>query len=193
MIREIFNRINDDHRVGFAALEENLDTIEKVAGLIVERIKKGKKVLVAGNGGSAAQSQHFAAEIVGRYAKERKGYPSIALTTDTSIITAIGNDYGFENIFRRQIEAIGENEDIFIGISTSGNSTNIIEAIKEAKKLGLTVITLTGRDGGKMRNISDYNINIPLKDTPRIQEIHDTILHMIAEITERILTPGEQA
>jgi D-sedoheptulose 7-phosphate isomerase len=188
MIDKILERIVEAHSEGIKNLLALRDSLEQVAVEISKSLRYGGKLLIAGNGGSASQSQHLAAEIVGRYTKERMGYPAVALTTDTSIITAIGNDYGFNEIFRRQIEALGKRGDIFLAISTSGNSPNVLSAMEEAKKRGLVVVALTGRDGGKMKDLCDYHLNIPLKDTPRIQEFHEIIIHIIAELVELNLT-----
>jgi D-sedoheptulose 7-phosphate isomerase len=141
--------------------------------------------LIAGNGGSAADAQHFAGEIVGRFKKERKGYPAIALTTDASIITSWANDYDFNTIFSRQIEALGKEGDVFLGISTSGNSKNIIEAVKKAKEMGIFCICLLGKDGGELKNLTDLSIIIPSDNTPRIQECHIMIIHIICEELEK--------
>ena len=141
-----------------------------------------------GNGGSAADAQHIAGELVGRFKKERKAIPAISLSTDTSILTAIGNDYGFEKVFERQIEALGNKGDVVIGISTSGNSENVYRAMKLAKKMGLTTIGLLGNDGGKIKNLSDIALVVPSKNTPRIQETHITIGHIICEGVERIIS-----
>ena len=161
--------------------------IIEIAKKITECIKNGGKILIAGNGGSAADAQHFAAEIIGRFKLERKGYPAIALTTDTSILTSIGNDYGFDYVFSRQVEGLGKERDIFIGISTSGNSKNIIEAIKTAKEKNLMVISLTGKDGGEMKKISDICLNFNYSETARVQEHHLMSYHLICEFVEKEL------
>ncbi len=161
--------------------------IEKATKLIVDAFKSNKKILIAGNGGSASQASHFAAELVGRYKTERKGLPAIALTTDLAAITAIGNDYGFDDIFKRQIEALGNEGDVFIALSTSGNSKNLIKAVEKAKELNLHVIGLLGRDGGKLKNTSNVEIIVPSHNTPRIQEAHLMILHIICELVENRL------
>ena len=158
--------------------------------LIAKKLKDGNKVLICGNGGSAADSQHFAAEIVGRFEKERKGYAAIALTTDTSALTAIGNDYGFEKVFSRQVEALGEKGDILIGISTSGNSPNVIEAVKVAKKMGLFTVGFLGRDGGKLKDLVDYPFIVKHTNTARIQEVHLTLEHVLCKIIDEYLTAG---
>ncbi len=168
-------------------LLEQTKLIEKVAIEIITAYKKGNKILICGNGGSAADSQHMAAELVGRFKKERKGLPAIALTTDTSILTAIGNDYGYDKVFSRQVEAHGQKGDIFIGISTSGNSKNIIEAINIAKEKNMIVICLLGGSGGLIKSMCDIDITINSKNTPRIQESHETIIHILCDLIEKEL------
>ena len=165
--------------------EALLDIIEDVAARCVEVYKKGHKTLLAGNGGSAADAQHIAAELVGRYGFDRPSLPSLALTTDTSNLTAIGNDYGYDKVFSRQLEGMGQEGDLFIGISTSGNSVNIINAFLSAKAKGITTVALTGRDGGKMAAMADIAIVIPSNDTPRIQESHILIGHILCDIIEK--------
>ena len=167
------------------ASKEILDNLEQTVLEIDKCLQAGNKVLIAGNGGSAADAQHFAAEIVGRYKKERKGYPAIALTTDTSIITALANDYSFDSIFSRQVEALGKQGDVFLGISTSGNSGNIIEAVKKAKEMGVKTICLLGRDGGELKDISERCIIVPSDNTARIQESHIMLIHVICETVEK--------
>ncbi len=164
-----------------------MEMISTVAQECVELYNKGKKTLLAGNGGSAADAQHIAAELVGRYGFDRPSIPSIALTTDTSNLTAIGNDYGYDKVFSRQVEGMGVEGDLFIGISTSGNSENIVNAIHAAKAKGITTVALVGRDGGEMGKIADYAIIVPSNDTPRIQESHILIGHMICDIIEKEL------
>jgi len=164
--------------------------IEKAADLLISTLKMGNKVLVAGNGGSAADSQHFVGEFVGRFLKERKALPAIALSTNTSILTAIGNDYSFERIFSRQIEAIGKEGDTLIVISTSGNAPNLINAVNTAKGLSINTIGLLGNDGGKLGKLVDIPIIVPLSKTPRIQEIHIIIIHSICEIVEDAFADG---
>lgn len=156
------------------------DTID----IILQTLKAGNKILLCGNGGSAADAQHFASEITGRYKKERKGLPAIALTTDSSALTAISNDYGFEAIFERQIEALANKGDLVIGISTSGTSPNIINALKKAKKLECKTIGLSGRDGGLMKDMCDSCLIIPSEDTPRIQEMHILLIHTICQMID---------
>lgn len=159
--------------------------IEEAAKLIISALKNSKKILICGNGGSAADSQHFAAELISRFKKERASIPAIALTTDTSILTAIGNDYGFEKVFSRQVEGLGNNGDIFFGISTSGESKNIIEGIAIAKAKGIKTIGLVGGNGGKIAANSDLSIIIPSKNTPCIQESHISIIHILCDLIEQ--------
>jgi len=161
--------------------------IEDAVILIAKAIKRGNKIVLFGNGGSAADAQHMAAEFIGRFQKERQSFPAISLTTDSSIITAIGNDYNFNKIFSRQAESLVKNGDIIIAISTSGNSGNIINGIKTSKKLGAKIISLTGKNGFKMKSISDIFLNVPSITTPRIQEAHRTIIHIICELVENKL------
>jgi D-sedoheptulose 7-phosphate isomerase len=154
---------------------------------IKNRLKIGGKLLLMGNGGSAGDAQHIAAELVGRFKKERKALPALALTVDTSSLTALGNDYGFETIFERQIEALANKNDAVIGISTSGNSENVLRAIKKANSIGAYTIGLLGNNGGRLKEIVNLPIVIPSKDTARIQEVHITIGHIICEIIEEDL------
>ncbi len=166
------------HLSAFAKLEvKHLEQINRIAELFVAVLKADQKILVAGNGGSAADAQHFAAELVGRYLKERRGLPVISLSTDTSALTAIGNDYGFQRVFSRQVEALGKPGDLLIVISTSGNSLNLIEAAKSARELGLQVVGLLGKDGGSLKALVDEALVAPSDATPRIQEIHEWIWH----------------
>lgn len=158
--------------------------IEEVAKEIKKRLKEGKKVLICGNGGSAADAQHFAAELIGRFKKERKSLAGIALTTDTSILTAIGNDYSFEEIFSRQVEGLGNSGDVLFLISTSGNSPNLIRAAEKGKEKNLFIIGLLGKGGGKLKELCDMSIIIDSNNTPRIQEMHIFIIHIICELIE---------
>ena len=147
-------------------------------------MQRGGKILIMGNGGSAADSQHIAAEIVGRYKKDRRGLPAIALTTDTSILTSVANDYGYEHIFTRQIQALCRPEDAVIGITTSGNSQNVVNAIIEANAIGASTIGLTGGTGGKLVDLCKFNLVVPSSDTPRIQEMHIFIGHSLCDMLE---------
>ena len=161
----------------------NVGPVVKVAGAIVAALKQGRVVLVFGNGGSAADAQHFAAELVGRYERERKAWPAIALTTDTSALTAIGNDYGFDRVFARQVEALGKAGDVAIAITTSGNSPNVLRALAAANERGLTTVALTGR-GGEAGKIATHHIAVAEDRTARVQEVHATLLHVICELVE---------
>ena len=164
--------------------EQRLNKIKECIEAIVLSLKKGGKVLIAGNGGSAADAQHIAAELVSRFNFDRPALPAIALTTDTSILTAIGNDYGFEKVFSRQIEANGKKGDVFIAISTSGNSKNILDALAACKAKGIISIGLTCQSGGKMESLCDHCIKVPSPETPRIQEAHILISHIICAVVE---------
>lgn len=188
----IINQITDSAATKKAILDNDalIDLIVKVAKACVEVYRNGKKTLIAGNGGSAADAQHFAAELVGRYGFDRPSLPSIALTTDSSNLTAIGNDYGYEYVFSRQLEGLAQEGDLFIGISTSGNSQNVINAFTSAKERGVTTVALVGRDGGKMASMADFAIIIPSNATPRIQESHLLIEHMICDIIEKEMFGG---
>ncbi|MCQ9206620.1 MAG: SIS domain-containing protein [Omnitrophica bacterium] len=168
-------------------LPESTDLIKKVAGKITKSIKSGGKTIVFGNGGSAADSQHMVAELVGRFKKERKAIPAIALTTNTSTLTALSNDYGYDIALKRQLDALGKRGDVAIGISTSGTAKNVIAALAAAKKKRLVTIALTGRDGGKLKSIADISIVVKSKDTPRIQEAHILIIHILCELIENSL------
>ena len=161
------------------------EKIEQIAEEIIKTYGNNGKILICGNGGSAADAQHFAAELVGRFKKERRALPAIALTTDTSTLTAIGNDHGFYKIFSRQIEALGAEGDLLIGISTSGNSENVIAAAKEAKKKGMKTLCLLGKDGGSLKDIADLSLVINSDNTPRIQESHILIIHILCDIIEQ--------
>jgi D-sedoheptulose 7-phosphate isomerase len=163
------------------------DTILEISEKAVEIYRDGKKTLIAGNGGSAADAQHIAGEFVSRFYFDRPALPSIALTTDTSILTAVGNDYGYEDIFSRQIEANGVEGDMFIAISTSGNSKNILKALKVAKEKNLITVGFTGSSGGEMEELCDYILKVPSSDTPRVQESHILAGHIICAVVEKEL------
>tara|TARA_B100000900_G_scaffold351407_1_gene318506 strand:+ start:827 stop:1405 length:579 start_codon:yes stop_codon:yes gene_type:complete len=162
-----------------------LEALLKVARLASSVIKAGKKIMLCGNGGSAADSQHIAAEFIGRFEKERTSMAAIALTTDTSALTAIGNDYGYEEVFSRQIEGLGQSGDLLIGISTSGNSKNVVKALRVAKKRGISTVALVGdRPNGVMQTIADYVLVAPSVNTARIQECHILMMHTICQLVE---------
>ena len=165
-------------------LKDSLGQVVKVVNVITAALKKGNKILLFGNGGSAADAQHLAAEFVNRFLIERPPLPAIALTTDTSIITSIGNDYDFAQIFAKQIRAIGQPGDVAIGMSTSGVSPNVLRGLEIAKKMGLVTIGLTGRDGGQIAQAVDYCLNVSSNSVPRIQEVHITLGHVICELVD---------
>jgi len=182
----IDSQIKNSYETKKAMLEDEklMNLIYQVSQKTIEIYKNGNKTLIAGNGGSAADAQHIAGELVARFYFDRPALASIALTTDTSILTAIGNDYGYEKIFSRQVEANGVSGDMFIGISTSGNSKNIIEALHECKRKGIISIGLTGKNGGQMKELCDYCICVPSNETPRVQEAHILIGHIICSVVE---------
>ena len=185
----VVRQINESIAVKEAMLNdaELIDVVESIAALIVETYRDGGKVLLAGNGGSAADAQHIAAELVSRFAFDRPALPAMALTTDTSILTAISNDYGYDSLFSRQLEASAKPGDVFIAISTSGNSPNIVRALETANDIGVVAVGLTGATGGQMADLCRYCVNIPSTDTPRIQEGHITIGHILCASTEQVL------
>jgi D-sedoheptulose 7-phosphate isomerase len=171
-----------------AAIETDLTpAIESAVTLLVDAFRSGNKLLVMGNGGSAADAQHLAAEIVGRFKLERRALPAIALTTDSSILTAIGNDYGFDSIFSRQVEAHAAAGDVVVGISTSGNSPNVQVALRRAAEAGCRTVALLGKDGGAIKGVAELSIIIPSFDTPRVQEGHITIIHILCDLVEKEL------
>jgi D-sedoheptulose 7-phosphate isomerase len=172
---------------------ECAEDIAAAVGLLVEAFSAGNKLLVMGNGGSAADSQHFAAELVGRFMLERRALPAIALTTDTSALTAIGNDYGFDRVFSRQVEAFARPGDVVVGISTSGNSANIAKALDVARAAGCRTIALLGRGGGAIKGMVDLPIVIPSDTTPRIQEGHITVIHILCDLLEQALFSDNRA
>ncbi len=180
MYNEIINNELEAHIETIQiVLRENIQSLNEACELVVNTIKNGNKVLLFGNGGSAGDAQHIAAEFTGRFVKERRGLPAIALTTDTSALTAIGNDYGFDKVFSRQVEALSNTGDLLIGISTSGNSSNVINAFEVGKKHGCKIISFSGRDGGKMKSYSDINLIVPSLVTARIQEMHILFGHIL--------------
>jgi len=176
---------NEHLKISQATMESIGDSLEIAANLCIDSLKNGGKILIFGNGGSAADAQHIAAELVGRYKTERKGLPAIALTTDTSALTAIGNDYGYDQIFNRQVEALANKGDIAIGISTGGSSNNVISGLKLAKELECKTIGFSGRSGGEMNALCDINLVVPAEDTARIQEMHIIIGHTICHLIDQ--------
>src|SRR5580693_1794155 len=166
---------------------EVVSLIAKVSELLIDTVDKGNKILLFGNGGSAADAQHIAAEFVGRFAFDRPALPALALSVNTSCVTAIGNDYGFDLVFSRQLEALGRKGDVAIGISTSGNSPNVLCGMSASKKLGIQTVAFTGHSGGKIRDVADYCLCAPSNETPRIQECHILIGHIISELVEKTI------
>ncbi len=185
MIEEYFM---EHIKVTYQCLEVNTKIIQQIGEQIVNTIKNGNKVLLFGNGGSAADAQHIAAEFTGRFFKERRGLPAIALTTDTSALTAIGNDYGYDRIFERQVEALALNGDLLIGISTSGNSENVVKGLSFGNKIGCKTVGLSGRDGGQMNRVCSINCVVPSNITAHIQEMHIVIGHLICKCVDEELT-----
>jgi D-sedoheptulose 7-phosphate isomerase len=162
--------------------------IAQFAALVAAALRKGQKILVMGNGGSAADAQHLAAEFVGRFQLERKGLPALALTTDTSVLTSISNDYGFDEVFKRQVEALADPGDVVIGISTSGKSNNVFHALTSANEMNCTTVALLGRTGGNISDIADLALTVSVQETPLIQEAHITIIHLLCQLVENELT-----
>lgn len=172
------------HAETIEQLDAFIPDIVRFAELVQAALSRGGKVLFMGNGGSAADSQHLAAELVGRFQTERRGLAAIALSTDTSILTSVGNDYGFEHIFSRQVEALCRPEDLLVGISTSGNSANVLRAIEEGKKIGAVTVAMTGAGGGKLAAICDLTLAVPSRVTARVQEAHILIGHILCELID---------
>src|ERR1700744_5896116 len=184
MTNSVIEELKDHQQLVQKVIDSLAPAIETACEMMVYTLKNGNKVLLAGNGGSAADAQHIAAELSGRFVKERKALPGIALTTDTSALTAIANDYGYGHVFSRQVEALASPGDLFIGISTSGNSQGILNAFETAKKLNCKTLGLSGRDGGKMNGLCDLNIVVPSNTTARIQEIHILIGHILCKAVD---------
>jgi len=184
-VLELIEKELYEHQKAFNKVVEELKFYIYTAGTVcVESLRAGKKIMLCGNGGSSADAQHIAAELVGRFQKERRGLKAIALTTDTSILTAISNDYSFKEVFSRQVEALGEEGDVLIAISTSGESENILKACEMARLKGCKVIGLLGKDGGRIKDLCDVALVVPHSQTPRIQEMHILIGHLICKIVD---------
>ena len=181
----IKHEFSEHIKVSQNTLDSIVDQIETASKICINSLKNGGKILIMGNGGSAADAQHIAAELVGRYKTERKGLPAIALTTDTSAITSIANDYGFLHVFDRQVEALAHKDDVIIGISTGGTSPNVVNALTAANKLDCKTIGLSGKDGGDFNALCDINLVVNSDDTPRIQEMHILIGHTICHLIEQ--------
>ncbi len=188
-MKELFDEALREHRKVIAGLETFYPDIEVIASQISETLKRSNKIMLCGNGGSAADAQHIATEFVVRFRGDfnRRSLPAIALTTDTSLLTACANDYGFDEVFKRQVEGLGNEGDLLIGISTSGNSPNVYKAIEYANEQNIQTVLLAGRDGGTIAGIAQYSIIIPHKDTARIQEAHITIGHILCRLTEELI------
>ena len=187
MLTEIASQLAA-HREVITRVEQELSPmIAEMVTLLVETFTRGGKLLVMGNGGSAADAQHFVAEIVGRFKMERRGLPAIALSTDTSILTAIGNDYGFDRVFSRQIEALAVPGDLVVGISTSGNSPNVLLGLELAREKGCRTVGLLGKDGGSIKDACQLALIVPTNDTPRVQESHITIIHIVCDLLEKAM------
>lgn len=191
MIDHIKNTIKDsiDTKQLILSNDELLSVVESIINKIVESYRNGGKVLFCGNGGSAADAQHLAAELSGRYLYDRKPLASEALHVNTSFLTAVANDYSFDDVYARMVAAIGKSGDILIGLSTSGNSVNIVKSFQKAKELGMITVGFTGATGGKMREVCDFLINVPCTETPRIQESHIMLGHILCEHIEALLFP----
>lgn len=190
-LQQVVAHFEDSAKLKLSIARDMAPAINAAAESCVRSLRQGGKILVCGNGGSAADSQHFAAELVGRFEKERAALPAIALTTDTSALTAIGNDYAFDQVFSRQVAALGRKGDVLIGITTSGNSGNVMKAVEAAHTQSMAVIALTGRDGGKLVKAlkeGDVSINVPNPRTARIQEVHILSLHCIADLIDSTLS-----
>ena len=183
-IREVFA---ESIRVKQAALEQNLVAIQRAAEEMIQALRAGRKLFFFGNGGSAADSQHLAAEFIGRFQQERRSLPAIALTTDTSALTALGNDYSFDIVFARQLAGLGQRGDVAVGLSTSGNSRNVLAAFEQARSMGIVTVAFTGGDGGKLAPLADVAIIVPSKVTARVQESHICAAHAICELVENAL------
>lgn len=184
----MFDRVLKEHLDCFSSLPRIKDAIEKAGEIFTRAIENGNRIFVCGNGGSAADAQHFTAEIVGRFNKERRAWPALALSTNTSIMTAVANDYSYDDIFARQLEGLAVKGDVLLGISTSGNSGNVVKAVTRAREMNIATVALLGKSGGKLNHTADQSILVPYDNTARIQEAHIFILHIWAEMIETCLT-----
>ncbi len=187
MIESIRKTVAESVALKQAFFGANAQRVAALAQAICDALGGGNKVLLFGNGGSAADAQHIAAEFVGRFQKERRALPAVALSTDTSILTCVGNDFGFNKIFARQVQALGRPGDIAIAISTSGNSPNVLEAVQTANEMGLVTVGLTGKDGGKLGAMVEHHLNVPHSSTARVQEVHITIGHILCQLVDEHL------
>ncbi|MDZ7372055.1 MAG: D-sedoheptulose 7-phosphate isomerase [candidate division KSB1 bacterium] len=188
--RMVGDRFRESAELLHRFAEEHTEEIYETAMRMSRSIAAGGKLLICGNGGSAADAQHFAAEMIGRLTRERRAIPALSLTTDTSILTAVANDYSIAQVFRRQVEGLGQSEDVLVAISTSGNSENVVQAVLAAKEKGMQVIGLLGRDGGRLAPLSDAAIIVPADNPQRIQEVHIAVIHAWCELIENELYPN---
>lgn len=191
MLNLIMKALKESAEVKLAMIDACASDIEHAAELIIASLLADGKLIIFGNGGSAADSQHLAAEIIGRFYRDRFPLPAIALTTDTSVLTAVANDYGFDKVFARQVKGLATPDDVVLGISTSGKSANVIEAFHEARKIGTKVIALTGEAGCPMDELADVCVKIPSRDTPRVQEGHTAVCHVLAMLVELKLSAAD--
>ena len=189
-IQTVFFRAITDHLEVIKSIPAQQELLERIARAMAQTLAQGGKILWCGNGGSAADCQHLAAEIVGRFRRERRGLPSIALTTDTSILTAVANDYGYDAVFARQVEAVGQPGDLLVGISTSGNSRNVVAALETARARQIRTVGFTGEGGGRMASLCDHLFAVPSRDTARVQEMHLLAGHMLCDWIEIAATSG---
>jgi D-sedoheptulose 7-phosphate isomerase len=187
MRKKIEAVINESIFVKENTLQNQVDNIAAIARAMIGCLKKGGKIIFCGNGGSAADSQHLAAELIGRFQKNRRALAALALTTDTSVITSLANDFGFECVFSRQVEGLAKKNDLLIAISTSGNSPNVIGAVNQAKKMGVKTVSFTGGEGGKLAKLTDLCLIVPSQHTARIQEAHITVGHALCQLVEETL------
>ena len=190
--RQLIGAILEGHEAAYRASfnSESVQLLERMTAEIAAALERGNKILLCGNGGSAADSQHIAAEFIGRFKKERRSLPALALTTDTSVLTALANDYSYEDVFSRQVEALGQQGDVLIALSTSGSSKNVIQAVKKAKELGLVILGFTGGSGGELKKVADFTFSAGSQKTPHVQEMHITALHAVSEAVEDLLFPA---
>lgn len=186
-VEDIRAELEESLKIKQRVIDEQILVIQEILTALLQALSAGNKVILFGNGGSAADSQHIAGELVSKFRRERRAFPAIALTTDTSILTSIANDFCFEHVFARQIEALGAPGDIALGISTSGDSPNVLQALRVARELGLVTIGFTGEDGGELKGAVDICLRVPSNSTPRIQEMHITVAHTLCELIEREL------
>jgi len=189
----IQNHAEEGAKLRLSFFAENAHVVDSAALAMARSLAAGGKVLVCGNGGSAADAQHMTGELLGRFLMERPSLPAVALTVDTSTLTAIGNDYGYEDIFSRQVQGLGRKGDVLVAISTSGNSGNVLKAIEAAREAGLAVVGFTGKGGGRMASLCDHLINVPSSHTPHIQEIHEAVMHLLCQLIDHYLFEKPEA